>query len=88
MRPFERRVICAIRSGEDGADTAYFNIARIGSREKAGLANGLVMDHSIECPQHSGCFNYRDGETIRAPACGHLKSWPTKVEGGSAFVLL
>lgn len=78
------QVLLIIRSPDD----AFFCIDGICSHEKVELANGLVMDHSIECPKHSGCFDYRNGEAIRAPACINLKSWPTKVEDGSVFVLI
>ena len=34
------------------------------------LADGLVMDHIIECPKHNGRFDYRTGEGKGAPVSG------------------
>lgn len=76
------KVLLIVRSPDD----AYFCVDGICSHEKVELAGGLVMDHSIECPKHSGCFDYRNGEAIRAPACINLKTWQTKVEDGVVYV--
>lgn len=76
------QILLIIRSPDD----AYFCIDGVCSHEKVELSNGLVMDHSIECPKHSGCFDYRNGEAVRAPACINLKTWPTKIEDGVVFV--
>lgn len=67
-------------------DDAFFCVDGICSHEKIELAGGLVMDDQIECPKHSGCFDYRTGEAVRAPACINLRIWPTKVEAGEVFV--
>lgn len=56
------------------------------SHEKVHLCDGLVMDHTVECPKHSGVFDYRNGEAIRAPACINLRTYPVKVENGEVFI--
>lgn len=56
------------------------------SHEKVHLADGLVMDHIIECPKHNGRFDYRSGEARGAPVCVNLKTYRTKVEGGSVYL--
>lgn len=56
------------------------------SHEAVHLADGLVMDDSIECPKHNGSFNYKTGEATGAPACIHLKTFPAKVEGGLIYI--
>ena len=48
--------------------------------------DGLVMDHTIECPKHNGRFDYRTGAAKGAPACINLKTYPVKVEGGKVFI--
>jgi len=58
------------------------------SHEKVHLCDGLVMDHSVECPKHNGVFDYRTGEALRAPACVNLRIYPVKVEDGQVFVQL
>ena len=50
------------------------------------LADGLVMDHTIECPKHSGVFDYRNGEAVRMPPCRDLKTYATKVEDGRVMI--
>ncbi|WP_069061295.1 MocE family 2Fe-2S type ferredoxin [Sinorhizobium sp. RAC02] len=56
------------------------------THEKIHLADGLVMDHVIECPKHNGRFNYKTGEAKGAPVCVDLKTYPVKVEGGTVFI--
>ena len=73
-----------------------FAIVRVGERvyaldglcthEAAHLANGMVMDHIIECPMHNGRFDVRDGRAVRAPACIDLRTYPAKVEKGMVWI--
>lgn len=58
------------------------------SHEQVHLADGLVMDHEIECPRHNGIFDYRTGKALRAPACVNLATYETKEEDGRVFVLV
>ena len=58
------------------------------THEKVHLAEGLVMDHIIECPMHNGQFDYRTGEAKRAPVCEKLGTYPVKVEDGEVFIEL
>jgi 3-phenylpropionate/trans-cinnamate dioxygenase ferredoxin component len=68
------------------ADDAYFCTDGLCTHEAVHLADGLVMGHTVECPKHSGEFDYRTGEAVRSPACKNLKTHPVKVEGGQVFV--
>ena len=56
------------------------------SHEKVHLCDGLVMDHTVECPKHNGVFDYRTGEATRAPARINLSTYPVKVEHGEVFI--
>lgn len=56
------------------------------THEAIHLSEGMVMDYEIECPKHSGVFDYRTGEAKRLPACVNLKSHPARVEGGEVFL--
>ncbi len=56
------------------------------THEDVHLADGLVMDHLIECPKHNGQFDYRTGEAMRAPVCINLKTYPAKAEAGRVFI--
>jgi 3-phenylpropionate/trans-cinnamate dioxygenase ferredoxin subunit len=67
-------------------DDEYFCTDGLCTHESVHLAEGLVIDHVIECPKHSGEFDYRTGEAVRAPACRNLRTYPTKVESGRVFV--
>ncbi|HXV30046.1 MAG TPA: MocE family 2Fe-2S type ferredoxin [Sinorhizobium sp.] len=58
------------------------------THEAIHLADGLVMDHEIECPKHSGVFDYRTGEAKRLPACKNLNTYAAKVENGAVFIEL
>jgi 3-phenylpropionate/trans-cinnamate dioxygenase ferredoxin component len=67
-------------------DDQLFCTAGLCTHEKVHLADGLVMDYEIECPKHSGAFDYRTGEARRAPVCVNLKTFPTKVENGRIHI--
>jgi 3-phenylpropionate/trans-cinnamate dioxygenase ferredoxin component len=67
-------------------DDQFFCTAGLCTHEKVHLADGLVMDYEIECPKHSGAFDYRTGEARRAPVCVNLKTFPTKVENGRIHI--
>jgi 3-phenylpropionate/trans-cinnamate dioxygenase ferredoxin component len=58
------------------------------THEAVHLADGLVMDYEIECPKHSGVFDYRTGEAKRPPACVSLKTYSAKVEAGVVLLAL
>ena len=67
-------------------DDQLFCTAGLCTHEKVHLADGLVMDYEIECPKHSGAFDYRTGEAKRAPVCVNLKTFPIKVENGRIHI--
>lgn len=76
------RTFAVYRSPED----TYHATDGLCTHEKIHLADGLVMDHIIECPKHNGRFNYKTGEAKGAPVCVDLKTYPVKVEGGTVFI--
>ena len=76
------RTFAVYRSPED----TYHATDGLCTHEKIHLADGLVMDHVIECPKHNGRFNYKTGEAKGAPVCVDLRTYPVKVEGGTVFI--
>lgn len=76
------RTFAIYRSPED----TYHATDGLCTHEKIHLADGLVMDHIIECPKHNGRFDYRTGEAKGAPVCVDLRTYPVKVEGGTVFI--
>lgn len=67
-------------------DGRFYATDGLCTHENIHLADGLVMDHVIECPKHNGQFDYRTGEAKRAPVCVNLRTWPVKVEGGRVLI--
>lgn len=67
-------------------DDAYYCTDGLCTHEAVHLADGLVMDHAIECPKHGGEFDYRTGRATRAPACRNLKTYPTRTDGAAVFI--
>jgi 3-phenylpropionate/trans-cinnamate dioxygenase ferredoxin subunit len=78
------RTFAVYRSPED----TYHATDGLCTHEKIHLADGLVMDHIIECPKHNGRFDYRTGKAKGAPVCVNLRTYPVKVEGGAVFIAL
>jgi 3-phenylpropionate/trans-cinnamate dioxygenase ferredoxin component len=67
-------------------DDAFFCTDGLCTHEKVHLADGLVMDYTIECPKHNGVFDYRTGEAMQAPVCINLNTYKTKVENGRVWI--
>ena len=67
-------------------DDKYFATDGLCTHEKIHLADGLVMDHIIECPKHNGRFDYRTGEAKGAPVCINLRTYPVRLEGGKVLI--
>jgi 3-phenylpropionate/trans-cinnamate dioxygenase ferredoxin component len=56
------------------------------THESVHLADGFVMDYEIECPKHSGTFDYRTGAAKRLPPCVNLRTYPVRVEHGRVLI--
>ncbi len=69
-------------------DNEFFCTDGLCTHENVHLADGLVIDHIIECPKHNGQFDYRTGEPKRSPACEALGTYPVKVKEGEVFVFV
>jgi 3-phenylpropionate/trans-cinnamate dioxygenase ferredoxin subunit len=69
-------------------DDRFYATDGICTHEKVHLADGLVMDHIIECPKHNGRFDYRSGKAQGAPVCVNLQTYPVKVEAGRVWIEL
>lgn len=67
-------------------DNEYFCADGICTHEKVHLADGLVMDHTIECPKHAGQFDYRTGAAIRSPVCVNLKTYSVRIENDRVLI--
>ena len=67
-------------------DDEFFATDGLCTHESIHLADGLVMDHIIECPKHNGRFDYRTGQAKGAPVCVNLRIYPVKVEGNRVLV--
>lgn len=67
-------------------DDEFYATDGLCTHESVHLADGLVMDHTIECPKHNGRFDYRTGAAKGAPVCINLKTYKTKVENGDVFI--
>ena len=69
-------------------DGKFYATDGLCTHEKVHLADGLVMDYTIECPKHNGRFDYRTGAAKGAPVCINLKTYATKVENDDVFIEL
>lgn len=63
-------------------DGAVYCTDGLCTHEQVHLADGLVMDDTIECPKHNGRFDYRTGAALRAPVCVALATYPARVTDG------
>jgi len=68
------------------AEGSYFATAGLCTHQQVHLADGVVMDHVIECPKHSGLFDYTTGEAMGAAVYINLETYPVKVENSHVYV--
>ena len=66
----------------------YFATDGFCTHERVHLADGLVLDDTIECPKHNGRFNYKTGVALRSPACEALATYPVRLENGVVQIAL
>jgi 3-phenylpropionate/trans-cinnamate dioxygenase ferredoxin component len=66
----------------------YYATDGLCTHEQVHLADGLVIEHVIECPRHNGRFDYRTGQALSAPACINLRTYPVKVVGSKVMIQL
>ncbi|MCJ8325374.1 MAG: Rieske 2Fe-2S domain-containing protein [Rhizobiales bacterium] len=78
----ERRTFAIYRNHEN----QYFCSDGLCTHEEVHLADGFVMESTIECPKHSSIFDFRTGVVETPPACENLKIYATKVENGRVFI--
>jgi 3-phenylpropionate/trans-cinnamate dioxygenase ferredoxin subunit len=69
-----------------GPDDSVYCTTGLCTHEAVHLCDGLVMDFEVECPKHSGAFDYRTGEALRLPACENLKTYPATIINGEICV--
>lgn len=66
----------------------YYCTDGLCTHEDIHLADGLVVETTIECPKHASVFDVATGEVDSPPACENLRTYPTKVEGDRVMVNL
>jgi 3-phenylpropionate/trans-cinnamate dioxygenase ferredoxin component len=67
-------------------DNTFYATDGLCTHERALLADGLVMDHIIECPKHNGRFDYRTGDCKGAPVWVNLRTYPVRVVDGMVSI--
>ncbi len=79
---YAEKTYAIYRNHED----AYFCTDGLCTHEDVHLADGLVMENTVECPKHSSIFNFKTGDVETPPACNNLRTYKTKVEGGRILI--
>ena len=64
----------------------FFATEEICTHAQASLAEGFVIDDTIECPLHGASFSIKTGEVLSAPATEPLKTFPVHVENGEVLI--
>jgi 3-phenylpropionate/trans-cinnamate dioxygenase ferredoxin subunit len=64
----------------------YFCTDGLCTHEDVHLADGLVMENTVECPKHASIFDITNGEVETPPACESLQTYPTRVENGQVQI--
>jgi 3-phenylpropionate/trans-cinnamate dioxygenase ferredoxin component len=68
------------------AENGHYCTDGLCTHEDVHLADGLVMDTTVECPKHASIFDFATGDVQSPPACNNLRCYPAKVEAGQIWV--
>ncbi len=64
----------------------YYCTDGLCTHEEVHLAEGLVMENTVECPKHASIFDFTTGHVETPPACENLHTYPAKVENGRVMI--
>jgi len=77
----------------DGRPVAIFNIAGelfaiddVCSHDQGPVAEGDLVDKSVECPRHGARFDLASGKALSMPAVVDIAAYPVRVEGREILV--
>jgi 3-phenylpropionate/trans-cinnamate dioxygenase ferredoxin subunit len=76
------RTFVIVRDHEDN----YYCMDGLCTHEAIHLADGLVMEATIECPKHASIFDAKTGRVETPPACENLRTYRTRIDDGRVFV--
>ena len=64
----------------------YFCTDGLCTHEQVHLAEGLVIENTVECPKHASIFDFTTGEVETPPAWEDLQTYPAKVKDGRVVI--
>jgi NADPH-dependent 2,4-dienoyl-CoA reductase/sulfur reductase-like enzyme/nitrite reductase/ring-hydroxylating ferredoxin subunit len=64
----------------------WFAIGAACTHYSGPLPEGLIVDDTVRCPWHHGCFSLRTGEALRPPPLNDLPCWNVELRDGRVFV--
>lgn len=64
----------------------YFAFDEICTHKGGPLCDGVLMDHTVQCPWHGSRFDVRSGRVLAGPATAPIHTFETRVEGASVRV--
>lgn len=67
-------------------DGDFYATEEICSHAHASLAEGFIIDDTIECPLHGACFSIKTGEALSAPATDPILTYPVRVDGNDVLI--
>lgn len=79
---YEGKTYAIYRNDED----EYYCTDGLCTHEDVHLAEGMVMENTVECPKHSSIFDFTTGEVETPPACENLQTYSTKLENGRVLI--
>jgi len=69
-------------------DGRFYATAGICTHAHAFLSEGYINGQTIECPLHQGLFHIPTGKPLSPPVTEALKTYQTKIEQGTVYVLV
>jgi 3-phenylpropionate/trans-cinnamate dioxygenase ferredoxin subunit len=69
-------------------DGDYFAISDTCSHAEARLSEGILTDHTVQCPNHGATFDVRTGEARSLPAIAPVERFDLVLEGDELYLEL
>jgi NADPH-dependent 2,4-dienoyl-CoA reductase/sulfur reductase-like enzyme/nitrite reductase/ring-hydroxylating ferredoxin subunit len=66
--------------------TEWFAIGAVCSHYSGPLPEGLMVEDTVRCPWHHGCFSLRTGQALRPPALNDVSCWRVEQQGDMVYV--
>ena len=67
-------------------DGSFYALRDTCGHRGASLAQGALVGHVIECPEHFACFDMRTGKLLSGPASADIPTYEVRIEDDTVYL--